>query len=148
VVDGFLDHVPVAATRDGVVFGHSTRYFPIGSDCNTADTYPSRSDDAGRTWVRIGGGTTAEVAHLPIATTSRDDLVTAGTHRVDTTREALDVWLFRRDAERWAPIGVPSLEDEPVEARLLDLEARVATDDRLYLTVFGLGLVRSVAPLR
>jgi hypothetical protein len=155
VVDGFLDHVPVAATSDGVVFGHSTRYFPIGSDCNRSDTYPSRSDDAGRTWVQIGGGTTAEVAYLPIATTSRDDLVTAGSVTSDispdsgTTRTVLDLWLFRRAAERWAAIGVPTLDDEPVSAdAVFDVRASVDPTDRLMLTVFGLGIVRSVDPLR
>jgi hypothetical protein len=153
VVDGFLDHVPVAATSDGVIFGHSTSYFPIGSDCNTIDTYPSRSDDAGRTWVQIGGGTTAEVAYLPIATTSRDDLVAAGFVASDLpsgmTRTVLDVWLFRRAAERWAAIGVPTADDEPVPAApVFDVRAHVDPTDRLMLTVFGLGIVRSAEPLR
>lgn len=153
VVDGFLDHVPIATTSDGVIFGHSTQYFPIGSDCNAFDTFPSRSDDAGRTWVLIGGGTTAEVAYLPIATTSRDDLLTAGSIASDSTttrtRTVFDLWLFRRAAERWAAIGVPTFEGEPVPAdAVFDVRAHVDPTDRLRLTVFGLGIVGSVDPLR
>ncbi len=151
VAEGFLDHAPVATTSDGVIFGSSTEYFPIGSDCNYIVTYPSRSDDAGRTWVAIGAGVRQGArGYLPIATTTRDDLVVATLFTEGSVTElSLDVWLFRRDAERWVEVGVPSLPGGPVlYSGYPTIAAQVLADDRLLLTTFGWGIVRSVAPLR
>ncbi|MCB9604426.1 MAG: hypothetical protein H6722_33450 [Sandaracinus sp.] len=150
VAEGFLDHAPIATTSDGVVFGSSAEYFPVGSECNYFVTYPSRSDDAGRTWVAIGAGVRDGArGYLPIATTARDDLV-VGAFFTDgpVTDVFLEVWLFRRDAERWVEIGVPRLPSGPLlYSGFPTVAAQVSADDRLQLTT-SWGIVRSVAPLR
>ncbi len=147
---GLFEHVPTGVTSDGILFGYTEATMPVYTSCNFVGRYPSRSDDAGRTWryVDLEVGTTT---HYPVAVSPGDDPITAGPWRSnDGTEEGIVLHAFLRDGDRWVELGEPRIGGRSLPANaLIDevIDAQYGPDGRLYVTTFGEGLLRSVAPV-
>jgi hypothetical protein len=147
---GLYEHVPTGVTSDGILFGYSEASMPVYTSCNFVARYPTRSDDAGRTWrfIDLEIGTTT---HYPVAVSPGDDPITAGPWRSDDgSEEGYVLHTFLRDEGRWLPLGEPRLDGRaigPTSYGGPSVEAQYGPDGRLYVTTFGEGLLRSSAPL-
>lgn len=145
---GLYEHVPTGVTSDGILFGYSEASMPVFTSCNFVARYPTRSDDAGRTWryVDLQVGTTT---HYPVAVSPSDDPITAGLWRSDGgTEEGFVLHAFLRDEARWLPLGEPRVGGRAFARTSYgaqSVEAQYGPDGRLYLTTFGEGLLRTAS---